>query len=121
MKVTIGKYPKIGERKVSVVINDTDLWNLDDTLSRIIHPALTALKLADGGSPFIGNEDLPESMHTNPDTATDDSESWHPKWAWVLDEMIFAFDTTNAEDETTKDRRANGRRLFAKYFHALWT
>ena len=121
MKVKIGKYPKSGYRKVSVVIDNTDVWNLDDTLSRIIHPALVAIKAAKGGAPFVHNYDLPESMHTDPDTALDDSESWHPKWAWVLDEMIFAFDTVNAEDHTTRDRRENGRRLFAKYFHALWT
>ena len=120
MKVKIGKYPKKGEyRKVSVVIESNDLWNLDDTLSSIIHPALLALKSVKGGSPFIGNADLPESMHIDPDTALSDSESWHPKWSWVLDEMIFAFDNTG--DDTTKDRRDNGRRLFAKYFHALWT
>lgn len=120
MKVKIEKYPKSGDRKVSVVIDGTDLWSLDDTLSLIIHPALVAMRAVKSGAPFVANADLPESMHTDPDTALKDSESWHPKWAWVLDEMIFAFDLDNEKDETS-ERRANGRRLFARYFHALWT
>ena len=122
MKATIGKYPKSGERKVSIVIDPQDVWSLDDTLSLLIHPLLVALKEAKGGSPPVANADVPESLRSGDDSDVGNSESWHSKWAWVLDEMIFAFAPGGEESPVkTCDRRANGRRLFAKYFHALWT
>ena len=129
MKVKIGKYPKNGPRKASVVIDPEDVWSLDDTLSLVIHPALVTLKKAKAGSPPIANEDVPESMRTSDDADIINTDSWHLKWAWVLDEMIFAFapgneaynDEFNADSRAEIERRANGRRLFAKYFNALWT
>ena len=65
MKVNIGKYPKgKGTRKISVEINNSDTWNLDNTLAAIIYPALLQLKASKQGVPSefsqVGGEDYVE-------------------------------------------------------------
>ena len=43
MKVNIGKYKNKG-RKISVQIDDSDVWSFDHTLAYLILPALLQLK-----------------------------------------------------------------------------
>ncbi len=43
MKVSIGKYPKKGEQKISVRIDPWDTWSMDRTLALIVHPMLKQL------------------------------------------------------------------------------
>jgi hypothetical protein len=95
VKVTIGNYPKSPkkERKVSVHIDRSDVWNMDHTLALIVVPMLKMLKEDKRGSPYVDNDDVPEhlrSIQTEPSYDTD--ETHHERWVWVLDEMIWAFE-----------------------------
>jgi len=95
VKVTIGNYPKSSkkERKVSVRIDRSDVWNMDHTLALIVVPMLKMLKEDKHGSPYVDNDDVPEhlrSIQTEPSYEVD--ETHHARWAWVLDEMIWAFE-----------------------------
>ena len=66
MKVNIGKYPKgSGHRKISVEIDNSDVWSFDHTLAHIIYPALLQLKEQKQGVPSdfvndVGGEDYVE-------------------------------------------------------------
>lgn len=111
-------------RMVDIHIDRYDLWSLDYTLSVIILPALKAFAEKDHSFTYVENEDIPEDMKN-----AEDEE----KWQWVLDEMIYAFESAVDDDEENifignPDgysehllRTNNGRRLFAKYYHCLWT
>lgn len=115
MKVQIGKYPKSNkDRKVSVKIEDHDIWSLSDTLAHIIHPALILLKSKRGGSPNVADEDVPEELKSTAAPAKEDEydvdDNYHKRWEWVLDEMIFAF------DEIIQDR---GLELFSTGDHDI--
>lgn len=128
MQVFIGPYPGKGdeERRIEIEVHDYDTWNLDHTLGLVIIAALKKYIETPHGAPYIPNEDVPPHLH-RPDGieewSTDDS--WHPRWEWVLNEMLFAFehgnkDTDFDEPKEVIERAENGRRLFAKYFHAMW-
>jgi hypothetical protein len=144
MKIDIGKYKEDNEkRKINIRIDPYDVWNMDGTLALIIHTMLLTLKKDKKGSPFIENDDVPERICSyNCSTKKDETdEFWHERWEWVIDEMIFAFEhhanpdwensidinndkciyETNADHLSTHtERMENGRRLFAKYYNALW-
>jgi hypothetical protein len=109
MKVNIGKYPN---RKVKVEIADHDLWNLDFTLAKVIHPALIKFR---------------SQLHSCPSTLTFD------EWKDYLDKMIWSFEQIvndePDEPDITKDnetylayhdRIQEGLNLFSKYFRNLW-
>lgn len=83
-------------RRVSVRIDGYDCWNLDETLAFIIAPALRKLKEAKHGAALVDDEDVPESL------ASDSSdERTFEKWAYILDEMIWAMDqlVDNKDDQ----------------------
>jgi hypothetical protein len=106
MKIKIGKYPKhrwyhnflyekfgIGnEPKVSVHIDDFDTWSMDHTLAYIIEPMLKQLKLTKHGAPIVDNKDVPKELRSEP-AKYDICPTHFDKWDWVLDEMIFAFES----------------------------
>jgi len=90
-----------------VRIDRYDTWNMDSTLADIILPMLKQLQATKHGSAIVDMEDVPEHMRTI------DHENWesqqafdfyhepdvpktqcdiHDRWAWVLAEMIFAFE-----------------------------
>lgn len=154
MKVYIGKYPKNPnkERKVFIQIDPWDTWNMDTTLALIIVPMLKQLRIGkDGGAPNVDDEDVPENLRKSSappvkDWETDDNH--FKRWDWVLDEMIFAFESklTDWQDQfwntppvstendinpilgcdaaginAYADRMENGFRLFGKYYSGLWT
>lgn len=91
-----------------VKIDRYDTWNMDSTLAKIVLPMLKQLKETKHGSPVVDLEDVPEHMRT---TTTEDYDSQqcfdfynesddgkqgynvHARWEWVLDEMIFAFES----------------------------
>lgn len=114
----VGEYAKMGEdrdrtwlykflmwidskrsRKIKVHIDRWDTWSMDDTLAYIILPMLKQLKASKHGGPMVDMTDVPEHLRVNDvDSAeywdsgkTDDK--WFERWEWVLDEMIFAFET----------------------------
>lgn len=78
-----------------VHIDRWDVWNMDTTLARIVHPMLLKLKEQKHGSPMVDDEDVPNELKsTNAppkenDWDTDDFH--HDRWDWVLDEIIWTF------------------------------
>ena len=99
MKIYMSRYPKDYKktRKIEVRIDNYDLWSLDETLAFIITPALKKLKEIKLGAPFVDDEDVPDELKSTsaPTKENDwDTDANHFKrWDWVLDEMIFAFDS----------------------------
>ena len=95
------------KRKVSVHIDRYDTWGMGETLGYIIRPMLYQLKASKHGSPFVDDEDVPEPLRST--TAAPKENEWdiddnhHARWDWILDEMIFAFESldggTNADWE----------------------
>lgn len=85
------------ERKIKVRIDPYDTWSMDHTLALIILPMLKQIKETKHGSPYVDNEDVPEHMRHTLSKGPDDYETedrWiHYKWDWVLNEMIWAFET----------------------------
>ena len=142
MKVNIEKYTDNGEdQKVEIQIDPWDTWSMDHTLAHIILPMLKQLKESNHGSPPVDMTDVPEHLRINDveSTAYWDSgeidEKFFERWDWVLDEMIYAFDskvnkdevymrfdiaTQRHEMEAEQSRISNGFRLFGKYYEALW-
>lgn len=99
MKVNIGKYPKgKGTRKISVEINNSDTWNLDNTLAAIIYPALLQLKASKQGVPSefsqVGGEDYVEqnSFDFYKETYDESFRKSCEKWEEILDKMIWSFE-----------------------------
>ena len=105
MKISIGKYPKKGEQKVSVRIDPWDTWSMDRTLALIIHPMLKQLHKTNHGAPYTDDDDVPEnirSTNAKPKKNEWDTDSNHFKrWDWIMREMIWAF------GELVKDRDPN--------------
>ena len=98
MFVKLGN-PNRKNRAETVVIDDYDVWNLDHSLALIIVPALKILKEKKQGAPFVNNEDVPEELralgeelHTYSKTGETD-EHYFDRWDYVMDEMIFAFES----------------------------
>jgi hypothetical protein len=95
MRVYIGPYPDSGdgEPEVNVQIDDYDVWAMDYTLSKIIHPMLVRLKEQSHGCGMVDLEDVPEELQVDDPKVNDwDSGSNHfSRWDWIMDEMIWAF------------------------------
>lgn len=102
MKVHIGPYPEDNdrERKIDVKIHDYDTWNMDITLAHIIVPMLKQLKATQHGAPMVDSEDAPQFPVGHLDDDGND-EFYFDRWNYVMDEMIFAFESklTDWEDQ----------------------
>jgi hypothetical protein len=134
MKVNIGKYHNNGSpRTIKVQIDPWDTVSADHTLALIILPVLKQFRAKNNLSPDIDNKDVPAELHKKLETYY---AGWDKRWAWVVDEMIFAFEhivdhewelmyfgeTKDLEGfEKVNERIANGLRLFGKYYRGLWT
>ena len=98
------------ERKIKVRIDRYDTWSMDHTLGLIILPMLKQIKETKQGSPYVDNEDVPSHMRHTLRKGDDDYETedrWiHYKWDWVLNEMIWAFETHL--NEAWEDQFRNG-------------
>lgn len=102
------------KRRVEVHIDDFDVWNMDSTLAHIILPMLKILKEKKHGSPMVDDEDVPEHLKC-PNYTRNESlqldmfgceetdkliwESFHKKWEYILDEIIWAFEQKNTDWE----------------------
>jgi hypothetical protein len=122
-------------RNVKIKYHNYDTWNLDHTLAHIILPGLKQLKEIKHGVPSINIEDVPEELRFETTTRF---ESWPDfgelpieykviQWDWIMDEMIWTFDTISNDDVSMWEydneqvkRVENGLRLFGKYYLALW-
>lgn len=126
---------------VRVKIDPWDTWSMDHTLAHIVLPMLVQLKQTKHGAPSVDQEDVPENLRAGrleveqyeKDGTTD--ELFFRRWDWILDEMIYAFNTkvddeevymkfdlnTQREEYDAEQKRiSNGFRLFGKYYEALW-
>lgn len=104
MRVKIGSYPNhrwyhnflydwfeySPERKVSVKLDASDTWSMDDTLGHIILPMLYQLAKTKHGSALVDAKDVPEHLQGDTD---EDEDLIHDRWDWVMTEMIWAFET----------------------------
>jgi len=129
------------KRKIKIHIDKYDTWNMDHTLSLIILPMLKQLKATKHGSQIVDDEDVPPHMrHSDPkvtEEGWDAGDNWiHYKWEWVLNELIWTFETLSNDDweyqffnekefdkeghKQYNERIANGLRLFGKYYRGLW-
>lgn len=114
-------------RKVKIVIDDFDTWNLDHTLALIIgaalkkfrksyiryqiteddeiNPALKKFKKSYiGGYQIIGNDEVPVELHTDSDPYTghiseEEETKYVAKWKYIIDEMIWSFDYILDDDK----------------------
>lgn len=96
-----------------VKIDYWDVWSMDMTLSPIILPMLKQLKKVKHGSGLVDLNDVPEHLRStqtenydsqltfdfyeNPDEPVVGADV-HTRWDWVLDEMIWAFEQLNDDD-----------------------
>lgn len=122
------------KNRVNVRIDSYDLHNLDQTLSEVIVPALKKLRKANYGIPMVDLNDVPPELRPDNTTIIDYEvdtcfdEHYEARWYWVLDEMIFAFESHlntadglfNEEYAKTLDRIDHGMYLFGKYYSSLW-
>jgi hypothetical protein len=93
------------ERKVDVSIDKWDTVSLDTTLAYVILPGLKEIKKNKNGSPCVSDEDVPENLRVpslNDEFDENTYKNLEDRWAYVLDEMIFAFESvidTSWEDQ----------------------
>lgn len=83
-------------QKIKVHIDYYDTWSMDHTLAYIVVPMLKQLKDTKHGSPFVDDEDVPESLRSTSappkENDYDIDANHHDRWEWVLNEMIWAFE-----------------------------
>jgi len=87
------------KRTIKVHIDRWDTWSMDSTLAYIVLPMLKQLKARKHGAPQVDDKDVPKELHMtkkekaafDKDGSTDDK--FFKRWDWVMDEMIFAFDS----------------------------
>jgi hypothetical protein len=149
MKVSIGKYTNNEEwvygRRIDVVIEKHDIWNLDNTLAHIIVPAMEYLRDDRTGHGTIADEDVPDNLKTK-DVESPSDEFYsleEKKWDWVLNEIIWAFSEIRegkpgldeilekhakkkkygqfGEIDIYTERVNRGTLLFGKYYSTFWT
>lgn len=141
MKVYIGRYPESEkERKIRIRIDKWDTWNMDHTLSLMIHPMLVQLKATKHGAPCVEDCDVPPEFHSTVEPAEKEFDAdgkWFDRWDWVMDEMIWAFERISKQDEDEyyfadgrkldhaklqefENRMQRALILFGKYFRHLW-
>jgi hypothetical protein len=87
---------KRSSQKIKVHIDNYDTWSMDHTLAHIVVPMLKQLKDTKHGSPFVDDEDVPESLRSTSappkENDYDIDANHHDRWDWVIDEMIWAFE-----------------------------
>ena len=86
------------ERTIKVHIDRWDTWSMDHTLAYIVLPMLKQLKATKHGAPYVDPKDCPEELKPKKQTKKQkdngETDSTHfERWDWVLDEMIFAFES----------------------------
>ena len=143
MKVILGK-PGRKNSANTIIIDDFDIWNIDYTLARIIHPLLLHFRENMHGYPELFEEGMVtyhnwgRQLHF--DFIDEDVERDYllKKWQTIVDKMCRAFGMI-VEKEKWEDTWVNlsyhehkieeakfydavdeGLALFAKYYHCLW-
>jgi hypothetical protein len=98
-------------RQIYVRIDKHDTWGMDHTLAQIILPMLIQLKANKHGAPNTEDVDVPKhlwSTNAEPKENEHDTDSNHfLRWDYILDEMIFAFQSK--KDGTWQDKYSSGK------------
>ena len=86
------------EQKIEVRIDPWDTWSMDHTLAHIVLPMLKQLKATKHGAPYVDPKECPPELQPKKQTKKQkdngETDSTHfERWDWVLDEMIFAFES----------------------------
>lgn len=85
------------QRTIKVEIDPWDTWNMDHTLALIVLPMLRQLKEKQHGAGSVDDKDVPKELRSTsaePKENEWDTDSNHfARWEWVMDEMIFAFNS----------------------------
>jgi hypothetical protein len=95
---------------VKVSVSGYDTWNVDRTLTPIVLPLLKQLQRTKHGAPHVDDSDVPEPLRsTSAPPLTEEQknfggvdEHWHPRWEWVLSEMIWAFEQLDDPDSDSQ-------------------
>lgn len=140
MKVSIGKYRK-PYRKVKIELIEDDMFCLDNTLAKIIHPCLVKFKEGQTGYPYnlskkkwneildkmiwafsnIANDNMttpaPSDYGINYENSSDfnNYELLHADWTKTQGYIDWKKDYENHRKKIKE-----GLRLFGKYFESLW-
>jgi hypothetical protein len=91
-----------------VKVDNWDTWSMDYTLSSIIVPMLKQLRATKHGAPIVDDEDVPEGMNLRSTEAPPKEEEWDVddnhfrRYDWVLDEMIWTFETLSDINNESK-------------------
>lgn len=84
------------KRRIKVRIEEWDTWDMDYTLAHIILPLLKQLRRTKHGAPHVDLTDVPRRLHPtelgNEENGYVDNTHFD-RWNYILDEMIFAFET----------------------------
>jgi len=96
------------KRTIKVHIDRWDTWSMDHTLGYIVLPMLKQLKETKHGAPFVDNNDVPKELRSDA-IEGDIGVTHHLKWDWVIDEMIFAFETKGGSSEDWEDQFRTGK------------
>ena len=116
---------------ITVDINNTE--DMDFELAKCILPMLRLYKQQAWNFFYVDPEDVPDDLKPTVERTKDKKDNTHvQRWHWAVDEMIYAFSKKNFEDEICNnyipggtylfneiDRRANGFRLFGKYYEGF--
>ena len=122
MKVEIGNYEDNDERKISVHIDPWDTWDMHCTLGYIVLPMLKQLKETRNGSGMVDDEDVyhmpKQGVSSNESSQFDlfaseenDGVIWDQytdRWDWVLDEMIYAFESISGFNQDWENKYHTG-------------
>jgi len=90
------------KRNVKIQIDRYDTWNMNDTLALIILPMLKQLKATKHGAPFVEPDDVPKNLRPKVKPSDDNGyvdETHFQRWDWVLDEMIWAFEQMQPDND----------------------
>jgi len=112
MKVFIGPYEDGVDQVQEIEIHNYDTWSMDRTLAPIILPMLKQLKETKHGAPNVDMTDVPENLRINdPESKAfwsndETDEKFLERWDWIMDEMIFAFNSK--VDESWEEQFESG-------------
>ena len=131
MKVRLGN-PGRKNRADHVHIDNFDIWNLDHTLSCIIHPALIRLKETKQGYPQLFEDGMvtphywDRQLHFDFIDEKVEEKYLLNKWNDIMDKMIYSFGVIKNDglfekyDQDEWNRIQEGLDLFAKHYTSLW-
>lgn len=124
----INKFRTKRGRKVRVKLHEHDT-DVTFIVAAVAFPLIEKVRHQGMARPFVPNEDVPARLHADIDEdqyeLTDEEENLLQKrWDYVLSRMSFAFRLLTVRGHSFCDESEacdDGLRLFAKYYHALYT